>query len=162
MCGLSSCAQITIAFFVVLYLQSVVFFGGCIFFGYIKYMLFGYMLLMNLVTLITFGVDKQLARENHQSVIRIPFFMDYDGHDLQETFTNVFHRKTRVAELVLIFLMFSGGILGAWIAMLISWHKIKKKSFVVKAIFVSVINLLWFIIWLIVDTEKNLLFCKTN
>ena len=162
MCGLSSCAQITITFFVVLFFQSVVFFGGCVFFGYIKYMLFGYIILMNLVTFIIFGVDKQLAKENHQSVIRIPFFMDYDSNDLQETFTNMFHRKTRVAELVLIFLMFSGGVLGAWIAMLIFWHKIKKKSFVVKTIFISVVNLLWFFIWLIVDREKNLQFCKTN
>lgn len=162
MCGLSSCAQITITFFVVLYIQSVVFFGGCVFFGYIKYMLFGYMLLMNLVTFIIFGVDKQLARENHQSVIRIPFFTDYDDNDFQETFTNMFQRKTRVAELVLIFFIFSGGVLGAWVAMLFFWHKIKKKSFVVKTVIVSVVNLLWFVIWLIVDTEKNLQFCKTN
>lgn len=51
-------------------------------------------------------------------------------------------------EITLIMLMWAGGALGGWIAMLVASHKIRKVSFLTKAVAVSVLNAGWFALWL--------------
>ena len=58
------------------------------------------------------------------------------------------HGAWRVPEITLIMLMWAGGALGGWIAMLVASHKIRKVSFLTKAVAVSVLNAGWFAVWL--------------
>lgn len=170
MCGVALCSQIAIVFFTTLYLQASTFFGGCVFFGNIKLALIMYVVIINIATLIVFAVDKHLARKQHQQQLPIPLFTDYDAYNLEsegeQINTNIvytfMHRKTRIGECVLSYLIFCGGVLGAWFGMFACWHKIKKRKFVIKTCFFTLINMCWPVVWLIATSDKTMSFCNNG
>lgn len=76
------------------------------------------LILLNLITFIVFGYDKQLAK----------------------------NRKNRISERSLFLLLFFGGIIGGILGMLVFRHKTNKKSFklVVFSIVILQLTLLYF------------------
>lgn len=164
MCGLPECNQIYITIFSLLFVQSATIFGGCFFFGQIQIALLTYIVFMNVATFAVFAADKQLARSVNQRAIPVFYFTDYDAmyrepmdqtalSTLQIAENMVTRRKSRVAEIVLYMLAFSGGIVGAWLAMVACWHKIRKMTFVKKMVVLTVLNVLGPLIWLCINTS---------
>ena len=161
MCGLGACNQITIAIFSVLFLMTTTFFGGCVFFGHIRLAVILYVIVINIATAIVFAVDKWIARS-----VNVPnnnthmFVTDYDVYDMDQTFSdmNLLHsltvRRSRVYEKVLLFLVFCGGVCGAWLSMLAFWHKVKKTKFVCQMLLMTLVNLLPGLLWLIITSKQ--------
>ncbi len=75
---------------------------------------------VNLITFITFGIDKRRARK----------------------------QKQRISEATLIGMSFCTGLFGGWLAMKFFRHKTVKTSFKVKMVLVSICNVLWPIVYL--------------
>jgi len=165
MCGLPVCNQVYITIFSLIFVQSATIFGGCLFFGHIQIALLSYIVFINVATYIVFAADKQLARSVNQRAIPVFYFTDYDGMyreptdqtaltTLQMAENMVTRRKSRVAEVVLYMLAFSGGIIGAWLGMVSCWHKIRKMTFVWKMTILTVFNVLGPLVWLCFNTHR--------
>lgn len=65
----------------------------------------------------------------------------------------------RFAEIALYLLMFSGGMLGGWLAMGCCKHKTSKCNFLTIAGTVTIINLAWVIIALIITARSSMPMC---
>lgn len=76
--------------------------------------------LANLVTFVTFGVDKWRARRSMR----------------------------RVPEATLLWMAFLTGFVGAWVAMNVFRHKTRKTGFRVRLLLVSVCNAAWPLLWI--------------
>lgn len=145
------------------------FFGGCVFFGHIQEALIAYIAVMNISATVLFVVDKKLARNTNQRSIPVTFFTDYDEYELALNDTSsssmnsveafVQQRKTRIYEVVLYMVVFCSGVVGAWLGMVACWHKIKKKKFLAVMGFLTIFNLLWPLIWLVITANENMNFC---
>jgi uncharacterized membrane protein YsdA (DUF1294 family) len=79
-------------------------------------------LLLSFVTFSAFGFDKRRARTGGK----------------------------RIPERTLLTLSWAGGLGGGWLGMTVFRHKTQKTSFKVKMVVVSILNLLWALIWLLV------------
>jgi uncharacterized membrane protein YsdA (DUF1294 family) len=77
-------------------------------------------LAVNAVTFLAFGLDKRQARL----------------------------RRSRVSERSLLALSWATGFLGGWMGMTLFRHKTRKTGFKVKMVFVTILNLLWGLVWL--------------
>ena len=53
----------------------------------------------------------------------------------------------RIAEAHLLWLLFVGGVVGAWAAMTVFRHKTVKSSFRWRAIALTVLNPVWLVLW---------------
>lgn len=58
----------------------------------------------------------------------------------------------RVPEATLLWLLFLGGVVGAWVGMQWFRHKTQKMSFRWRAIALTVVNPLWLLVWWTIDT----------
>lgn len=83
-------------------------------------LLWALVFLLNIVTVFVFGYDKLQSRRK---------------------------KPSRVSERFLLWLMFLGGLVGAWVAMSLFRHKTIKRSFRVRAILVTVLNPVWLLVW---------------
>lgn len=77
-------------------------------------------LAVNVVTFVTFGLDKWKARRDAQ----------------------------RIPESWLLGLSFATGLVGGWVAMSTFRHKTRKTSFRVRMYLVSIFNVAWLLAWL--------------
>lgn len=76
-------------------------------------------LVMNVTTFVVFGVDKARARRG----------------------------RRRIPESTLLLLAWATGVIGAWVAVSVFRHKTRKTSFRVKLAGVTLVNLLWLLLW---------------
>jgi len=83
-------------------------------------LLWALVLLLNLLTLVVFGVDKLLSRRP---------------------------RARRVPERTLLWSMFFGGFPGAWVGMGMFRHKTVKQPFRFWAVIASLLSPLWLLVW---------------
>jgi len=65
----------------------------------------------------------------------------------------------RFAENGLQLMIFFGGFIGAWLAMGLFSHKISKKRFLILALILTVVNLAWLFLWLIVTAKITMPKC---
>ena len=163
MCGLGACHQISITIFSLLFTQSATFFGGCVFFGHIQMALIAYMIVVNIATATIFVADKCLAKAmNPPSKATAIFMTDYDVFDINdnnsrmELVKSMTVRRSRVYEKVLLLMVFCGGVAGAWIAMVVFQHKIKKIKFLKPMVALTFFNLLPLLVWLTVTSDQHL------
>lgn len=82
-------------------------------------------LAVNVVTFVAFGFDKLQARR----------------------------QRRRLSEAVLLGLVWATGLAGGWLGMSAFRHKTRKRSFIVKMVVVSVLNLVWLLIYLLIDRQ---------
>ena len=75
---------------------------------------------LNLVTFVAFGIDKWKAAK----------------------------QRWRIPEATLLLLTWATGLAGGWLGMSVFRHKTQKTSFKVKMFLVSLVNLLWLVLWL--------------
>ena len=54
----------------------------------------------------------------------------------------------RISERTLLTLSWAAGFVGGWIGMAVFRHKTRKTSFKIKMALVSIVNLLWALIWI--------------
>ncbi|MCA8951492.1 MAG: DUF1294 domain-containing protein [Planctomycetes bacterium] len=83
-------------------------------------LLWGVALILNLATLITFGLDKFQSRRKG---------------------------ARRVPERTLLWMMFLGGLIGGWVAMSLFRHKTVKRSFRIWAIVLTLLSPFWLLVW---------------
>lgn len=76
-----------------------------------------YLLFINLLTFIIYGIDKFKSIQNNKSIMRI-------------------------SESTLLLFTFIGGVIGAGLSMVLFKHKIKKLSFVVKFVVIVVFQII--------------------
>lgn len=76
-------------------------------------------LVLNLVTFCAFGLDKRRARL----------------------------RRSRISERTLLSLSWASGFVGGWMGMTLFRHKTRKNSFKIKMVLVTILNLLWGLVW---------------
>ncbi|KAF0358157.1 DUF1294 domain-containing protein [Gigaspora margarita] len=60
----------------------------------------------------------------------------------------------RTPERELLWWLWTTGIFGGWFSMFVCRHKIRKQSFMLKALIFSIFNLTWFLFYLILDIPK--------
>lgn len=86
-------------------------------------------LVFNFATFLLFGLDKCCATKN---------------------------ARTRIAELVLYYMTFIGGPIGALVGMVVFRHKISKKEFLCRIIPLFVFNFFWLFIYFIATAKTSL------
>ena len=86
----------------------------------LQQLLWALVLLLNVATLVVFGFDKLQSKRK---------------------------QARRVSERTLLTFMFSGGLVGGWVAMSLFRHKTVKGSFRTKAIVVTLLSPLWLLLW---------------
>ena len=86
----------------------------------VQQLLWALVLLSNLATIVVFAFDKLQSKRK---------------------------QARRVPERTLLWFMFFGGLIGGWVAMSLFRHKTIKTSFRVKAIFVTLVNPVWLLVW---------------
>ena len=65
----------------------------------------------------------------------------------------------RFAESGLQLLIFFGGFVGSWFAMAVFRHKVSKRRFLIIAFILTVVNLAWLFLWLIITAKSNMPKC---
>ncbi|RIA90768.1 hypothetical protein C1645_769066 [Glomus cerebriforme] len=61
----------------------------------------------------------------------------------------------RTPERELLWWLWTTGVFGGWLSMFVCRHKIRKQSFIIKALLFTVFNLTWFLFYLILDLPKK-------
>ncbi|EXX59076.1 hypothetical protein RhiirA1_151714 [Rhizophagus irregularis] len=62
----------------------------------------------------------------------------------------------RTPERELLWWLWTTGVFGGWLSMFVCRHKIRKQSFITKALLFTVFNLTWFLLYLILDLPKKI------
>ncbi|CAB4436973.1 unnamed protein product [Rhizophagus irregularis] len=62
----------------------------------------------------------------------------------------------RTPERELLWWLWTTGVFGGWLSMFVCRHKIRKQSFITKALLFTVFNLTWFLFYLILDLPKKI------
>jgi len=89
--------------------------------------LFPPILVINIATWLVFWFDKQQSRQ----------------------------QNWRTPERELLWWLWTTGVFGGWFSMFACRHKIRKESFIIKALFFTVFNLTWLIFYAIFDIPKQ-------
>jgi len=86
----------------------------------VQQLLWAIVLLINIATLVVFGLDKIQSKRK---------------------------RARRISERTLLGFMFFGGLVGGWVAMSLFRHKTVKRSFRWKAILCTLLSPVWLLVW---------------
>ena len=166
MCNINTCTQVWVVIFITLYLMSATFFGGCVFFGRMRIALIVYLIIINAMAVLALIFDKSVATKNNRRRRPIPFFVDYEDNDISiEAYSPFFltsatiKLKTRVVEFVFYILVICGGAIGTWLAMLTLRHKLQKGRFLVTISILTVFNMFWLVLILILIPDILIIYC---
>ena len=131
--------QVSLVVFLVGVLGSTLAFAlGCYVDGAdIQIALIVYLVTVNVITFCFFVVDKAIASGRINC-----------GGD-----------RWRVAEGCLLSFMFLGGVLGAWLGMLLCNHKVSKRPFLCWGLVFTIVSLAWMYLWLIFTAKDNMSKC---